>query len=165
MSEFEKIVPELSKLFLRIDAAAPTDPVLQAAAKTWRESREGALFPGISLLKEMPKFALAHVFLARIMFNGQREWVFSDAGASARVSLGAQSGRLKDVADPALTQRLEALFNLVAQKEEPCSGMFELQEHSGRPMLYEVYAAPLTPPQDGETALLAVINWRSEATR
>ena len=165
MSEFEKIKPELSNLFLRIDAAAPTDPVLQAAAKAWREGRRHALFPGISLFKDMPAFIHAHIFLARIMVNGQREWVFSDAGASARVSLGAQSGRLKDVADPALTQRLEALFNLVAQKEEPCSGMFELQEHSGRPMLYEVYAAPLTPPQDGETALLAVINWRSEATR
>lgn len=165
MSEFEKIKPELSDLFLRIDAAAPTDPVLQAAAKSWRESRGGALFPGVSLLNDMPAFIHPYVFLARIMVNGQREWVFSDAGASARVSLGAQSGRLKDAADPALARRLEALFDLVAQKDEPCSGMFELQAQSRKPQLYEVYAAPLAPPQKGETTLLAVINWRAEAIR
>ena len=165
MSEFEKITPELSDLFLRIDAAAPTDPVLQAAAKAWRDNRGGALFPGISLLKDMPAFIHPHMFLARITVNGQREWVFSDAGASARVSLGAQSGRLKDAANPALARRLEALLELVAQKEEPCSGTFELQEQSGKPKLCEVYAAPLAPPQKGETTLLAVINWRAEAIR
>ncbi len=163
MSEFEKIRPELSNLFLRLDAAMPTDAVLQAAAKLWRQRRGDAQLPGISLLQHLPNLIRPHVFLARIMVDGQREWVFSDAGASARASLGTQAGRLRDAAEPALAHRLEGLFDLVAEKGEPCAGMFELQGETGRPRLCEVYAAPLAPPHAGETALLAVLNCRTEA--
>ncbi len=165
MSEFEKIKPGLSELFLRLDAAAPSDPVLKAAAETWAEHRGSALLPGMSLLQDLPGFIRPHAFLARILADGRREWMFTDAGASARVSLGSASGPVKEMAEPALARRLMALFDLVAQKGEPCSGMFELQSEGKQPRLCEVYAAPVAPPREGEAAILAVLNWRTEAMK
>lgn len=165
MSEFEKINPSLAQLFLRLDAAMPTDPVLLAAAEAWGVSRGGTLLPELSLLHDLPSVIRPHVFLMQAMPNGQRAWVFSGAGASARVSLGGESGRLMDIPDKALARRLQALFDLVVQKGEPCSGMFELQAPGNGTRFCEAYAAPVAPPRRDEAALLAVLNCRAEAIR
>lgn len=57
MPDFEKMTPELSRLFLRLDAAAPADPVLQAVATLWQERRGSALYPAESLISDLPAFA------------------------------------------------------------------------------------------------------------
>jgi hypothetical protein len=165
MSKFEKLSPELADLFLRIDAAEPTDPVLRAAADLWRERRGSALLQGLSLINDLPAFVRPHAFLARMALDGGKKWTFSDAGASARASLGQQAGCVMDAAEPALAHRLEVLFGLVAEKDEPCAAMFELQAPGDRRHLCEVYAAPVAARDGTETELIAVLNWRKEAMR
>lgn len=162
MSEFEKITPQLSRLFLRLDAAMPTDPVLQAAANVWQERRGNALLPGILLVRDLSAFIYPHAVLAHRMKDGQ-DWTFSHAGTSARGLLGSEAGGLREEVEPALAHRLETLFNLVAQKGEPYAAMFELQAPTGQRQLCEVYAAPVAPQNEAETGLLAVLNWRAEA--
>jgi hypothetical protein len=63
MPDFEKMTPELSRLFLRLDAAAPADPVLQAVAALWQERRGSALYPTQRLIDELPTFARPHTLL------------------------------------------------------------------------------------------------------
>ncbi len=163
MPDFEKMTPELSRLFLRLDAAEPADPVLQAVAALWQERRGSALYPAESLIDELPAFARPHALLARMSVNGARGWVFSDAGASAAVSLGGRSGRLAEAAEPELGRRLEALLDLTAEKGEPYAASFELQPPGGAIRFCAAYAAPLTSTHGGAPSIMAVLNWRAEA--
>jgi hypothetical protein len=165
MPDFEGMTPELSGLFERLDAAAPADPVLQGAAAFWQERRGGALFPPQSLIDALPGFARPHALLARVSLNGARSWLFTDAGASAAVSLGGRSGRLGEIAETGLGQRLTALFDLVAGKGEPYAASFAVQAPDGRRRWFEAYAAPLAAAKGSDAAILAVLNWRAEALR
>jgi hypothetical protein len=163
MPDFEKMTPELSRLFLRLDAAAPVDPVLQAVAAIWQERRGSALYPTQRLIDELPAFARPHTLLARMSVNGARGWVFSDAGASAAVSLGGKTGRVAEVSEPELGRRLEALLDLTAEKGEPYAASFELQPPGDAIRFCEAYAAPLTSTHGGAPSIMAVLNWRAEA--
>lgn len=165
MPDFEKLTPELSRLFPRLDAAAPADPVLRAAAELWRERRGSALYPPEGLIDELPGFARPHALLARASLNGTKDWMFAGAGASAAVSLGGKTGRVADVSEPELGRRLAALLDLVAGKGEPYAVSFELQTAYGEKRWCEAYAAPLMSSDGRRPAILAVLNWRAEAKR
>ncbi|MFM8746886.1 MAG: hypothetical protein ACKOED_09510 [Aestuariivirga sp.] len=165
MPDFEKMTPELSRLFIRLDAAAPADPVLQAAAGLWRERRGGALYPPERLIDDLPAFARPHALLARMSLNGTKDWMFAGAGASAAISLGGASGRVADAVNTELGRRLSALFDLVANKGEPYAASFELESPGGEKRWCEAYAAPLLAAHGGEPAILAVLNWRAGAKR
>ena len=45
MTELDPLTEQQVHLFLRIDAAMPTDPVLRAAAEFWLEKRQGKVRP------------------------------------------------------------------------------------------------------------------------
>jgi hypothetical protein len=165
MPDFEKLTPELSELFLRIDAAAPSDPVLRKAAELWQKSRGHRILPQAFILEELPAFIRPHAFLAQLNVNGGRHWEFSDAGSSAHVSLGTKAGRLAGIADMMLSRRLEVILDLVEQKGEPYAAMFEVQSGRGKRQLCEIYAAPLPPGANGGPRALGVLNSRTEAMR
>ena len=165
MPDFEKLTPELSELFLRIDAAAPSDPVLRKAAELWQQSRGHRMLPQAVILEELPSFIRPHAFLARLIVKGGRHWEFSGAGSSVHVSLGTEAGRMDGIADMALSRRLEVILEHVERKGEPCAAMFEVQSGPGRRQLCEIYAAPLVPGANGESRALGVLNSRTEAMR
>lgn len=165
MPDFEKMTPELSSLFLRLDAAAPTADVLRAAADLWNERRGGALLPQASMLNRLPAEIRAHAFLVSAPGDGRREWAFSVAGETAQKLLTGDGTRLSDIHDVPLAQRLNALFDLVEHKGEPMAAMFELLTLSGMRQLCEVYAAPLSKTDAGAATLLAVISTRMEDMR
>ncbi len=162
MPDFEKMTPELSNLFLRLDAAAPTASVLRAAADLWQDRRGGSLAPQESLLEELPGEIRSHAFLVRASLDGQRQWTVSDAGEGARKLLAGDGRRLSDIRDVPFAQRLDALVDLVEQKGEPYAAMFELWTLSGLRQLCEVYVAPLSKTEEGAATLLAVLDIRME---
>jgi hypothetical protein len=163
MPDFEKMTPELSHLFLRIDAAGPTDPTLVAAADLWRARRGSDICPRESLWRELPSSIHSHAFLVHKAPDGTLEWIFLEAGSSASLIMGGDAGTITKVTEPELAIRLHALFDLVERKGEPYAAMFELAPSAGHRRLCEVYAAPLLAQEPRVSAQLAVLSWREEA--
>lgn len=163
MPDFEKMTPELSRLFLRIDAAGPTDPILAAAADLWKTARGNDFCPRESLWQELPSSIRSHAFLVHKASDGTLEWIFLEAGSSASLIMGGDAGTITKVTEPELGIRLHLLFDLVERKGEPYAAMFELEPSAGRRRLCEVYAAPLLAQEPRLSAQLAVLSWREEA--
>ena len=165
MTELDPLTEPLVHLFLRLDAATPSDPVLRAAAEYWTEKRWGKIMPAPGDMEQLPAFILPHVFQAQLAINGDRHWIVSMAGSSAALSLGITGKTPTEIADKRMAVRLRRLFDLVSEKAEPYSVMFEVPGLDGHKHLFEVYAAPLTTPERAEHQILAVINSRVEGHR
>jgi len=165
MTELDPLTEQEVHLFLRIDAAMPTDPVLRAAAEFWLKKRQGKVRPSEEDMTQLPQFIRPHVFEAHLAINGDRRWIVSRAGNVARLALGIEGHEPGEVADKRIAVRLRHLFDLVSHKDEPYSVMFEVKEDPGKPHLVEVYAAPLATPERPEHHVIAVLTRRTEAHR
>lgn len=163
MTEFDPLTEQQLHLFLRIDAAIPTDPVLRAAAELWQEERAGKIMPASGEMGNLPNFIRRHAFEADLAVNGDRRWIVSGAGTMARPSLGMQDERPGEISDKRVAVRLRHLFDLVSQRAEPYSVMFETEDAQGARQLVEVYAAPLATGERSEHRIFAVLNCRTEA--
>ncbi len=62
-----------------------------------------------------------------------------------------------------MAARLRRLFDLVTERAEPYSAMFEVHDEIHPRQMVEIYAAPLAVPETSEATIMAVINTRREA--
>jgi len=163
MTELDPLTDQLVHLFLRVDAAMPTDPVLREAAEFWMARRQGKIMPAHADMTDLPAILLPHVFYAHLAINGDQHWIVSEAGSLAKLVLGITGHEPDEVPDRRMAVRLRRLFELVARKAEPYSVMFEAPAAEGYRQLVEIYAAPLATPEALEHQMFAVINTRLEA--
>jgi hypothetical protein len=157
MTTLDLLTEPLVRLFLRIDAAQPSDPVLRAASEFWQLKRTGKIAPGESEMRGFPIELSPCVFHAQMMSNETKRWVASGAGHVARSMLQLTDG------DKRIAVRLRRLFHIVAEKSEPYSAMFEIDGKTGLRQLVEVFAAPLGNGKKGTHMIFAAINSRTEA--
>lgn len=165
MTTFDPLTAPLSHLFLRVDAALPSDPVLLAAAEHWLQRRGGKLMPARGEMKNLPTFILPHAFYANLAINGDQHWIVSAAGPAVRQLFAIRTDEPDEVPDKRMAVRLRRLFDLVAERSEPYSVMFEVPEPEGGKRLVEIYAAPLSASEKAERQIFAVVNSRIEAMR
>ena len=118
--------------------------------------------PAHTDMASLPAFVLPHAFYAKLAINGDEHWIVSTAGSSAKLSLGLEGHEPQQVPDKRMAVRLRSLFDLVAQRAEPYSVMFELPAEDGAKLLVEIFAAPLTTPEPTERQVFAVLNYRPE---
>jgi len=165
MTTLDPLPEALVHLFLRVDAAQPTDPVLRAAWSFWQKQREALVMPAPDAMDGLPAFIRPHAFRAHLATNGSDHWIVSEAGTSAQLLLGLPDKTAAEAPDKRIAVRLRRLFDLVAEKEEPFSVMFELEDKSGHRLLVEILAAPLARAEKREHLIFAVINSRREERR
>jgi len=163
MSTLAPLTEPLVRLFLRIDAAQPTDALLHAALKFWQAKRKGRIAPSQDEMRDIPHELSPFVFHAQLMSNGTRHWVASGAGHVAGSLLRLTDGDQPDVGDKRIAVRLRRLFDIVADKSEPYSAMFEISEPDRRRRLVEVLAAPLGDTERNTHLIFAALNSRIEA--
>lgn len=162
MTTLDSLTAALAHLFVRIDAARPTDPVLRAAADVWSEKRGAKVMPHRADMSELPAFILPHAFYAQLAINGDQRWLVSSAGSAARLSLALEGHDPQEAPDRRMAVRLRTLFDLVSRRGEPYAVMFEVPSGAGDRVLAEIYAAPLSTPEVTERQIFAVINQRGE---
>ncbi len=162
MSVLDPLTEPLVRLFTRIDAAYPTDEALRRIADHWQDMRAGKVAPVESTIKAMPGEFLARSFVARLTSNGTQHWVVSSAGAEAVSVLGIKDGEPLEAAEKRAAVRVRRLLELVAEKMEPYSAMFEIAGPAGTTRLIEVFAAPLVGAGKGGHLIFAAVNSRIE---
>ena len=104
-----------------------------------------------------------YVFLARLTPNETEHWIVSGAGFVAAAVLQLKGGQELEISDKRIAVRLRRLFDIVAEKIEPYSAMFEIDGQNGQRQLVEVFAAPLGNGEKGIHMIFAAINSRTEA--
>jgi hypothetical protein len=162
MTTLDLLAEPLARLFIRIDAAGPTDELLQRIAAFWQQSRSGKIAPQESDMAGLPKELQTHAFVARISSNGTRHWLISRPGAIAAGIFTVRDGFPLNDADKRSAVRLRRLFNLVDAKEEPHAAMFEIKDEDGKTRLIEIFAAPLRGQVEATHAVFAAANSRIE---
>lgn len=163
MTELDPLTEQQVDLFLRIDAAMPSDPMLCAAAGLWQAKREGKVMPMSSEMEHLPDFVRRHVFEADLVVGDSQRWIVSGAGNLARLALDIGGEGPSGISNKGMAVRLGHLFDLVSQKAEPYSVMLEMPDAIGARQLVEVYAAPLSPGEMNRPRIFAVLNSRAEA--
>lgn len=163
MSTLDPLTEPLVRLFLRIDAANPTDPVLRALSDFWHLKRGSKIAPGEADMTGISSEISPYAFLVRLTTNGTKHWVVSGAGHVAAAVLQLTGGHATEVTDERIAVRLRRLFDIVAEKTEPYSAMFEIDEQTGQRQLVEVFAAPLGNGEKGIHMIFAAVNSRTEA--
>ena len=153
------------RLFLRIDAAQPSDEMLRKASDFWHELRRGRVMPPESELGELPAAIAPHVFTGRSMTNGSRHWIVTQAGRNAARILQIKGGDSLDIGNRRIAVRLRKLFDMVADKSEPVSAMFELGGVGKKRQLVEIFVAPVTGAESNTHAVFGTVNSRMEARR
>jgi len=163
MSTLDPLTEPLVRLFLRVDAASPTDPVLRAFSDFWHLKRGSKITPSEADMTGTPPEISPFAFLARLTTNGTRHWTVSTAGHAAAAIIQLTGGQAPEVADKRTAVRLRRLFDIVAEKVEPYSAMFEIDGQTGSRELIEVFAAPLGNGEKGIHMIFAAVNSRTEA--
>lgn len=162
MTTLDELPPHLAQLFLRIDAASPTDGLLREASELWMSKRVGQVMPSEAQMADLPAKLAAHAFLARAMTNGSRHWHVTQAGEVARSLLQLVDETPPENMDKRIAVRLRRLFELVAEKVEPHSAMFEVDGDTGNRQFFEVFAAPLAGDESEVDIMFAAITAGSE---
>jgi hypothetical protein len=162
MSTLDALTEPLVRLFLRVDAASPTDPVLRALSDFWHLKRGSKITPSEADMMGSPREISPFAFFARLTTNGTRHWTVSTAGHAAAAIIQLTSGQAPAVADKKIAVRLRRLFDIVAEKVEPYSAMFEIDGQTGSRELIEVFAAPLGNREKGIHMIFAAVNSRTE---
>ena len=165
MTTLDRLTEPLVRLFLRIDAAYPSDPVLRAASEFWHLKRAGKIAPSASEIGGCPVEILPYIFRVQLMSNGTKHWAVCRAGHVAGSVLQLTGGDPPEVGNKRVAVRLRRLFDIVAEKSEPYSAMFEIGEQAGRRELVEVFAAPVSDKEKNTHMIFAALNSRIEATR
>jgi len=162
MTTLDKLTEPMVRLFLRIDAAGPSDELLQNISGFWTLKRAGQVAPLEEIVNALPNDTLAHVFVAYLSPDGLQHWLVSSPGQYVSKLLSVKDRMTIDDADKRSAVRLRRLFDLVAEKDEPYSAMFETKSADGNTNLVEVFAAPLAARERGTKALLVAANSRVE---
>jgi hypothetical protein len=162
MTSFDRPDSALSTLFMRIDAARPTDAALQPAADLWSEKRKGKVMPAPGDFADMPPQIERHVFQAHLAINGDEHWIVTSAGEVAERLLQIEGDTPAEVPDKRMAVRLRRLFELVAERGEPYAVTCEASDNNDRKQLIEIYAAPLATAERKEHAIFGAINSRPE---
>ena len=163
MSTLDPLTEPLVRLFLRIDAARPTDPLLGELSDFWQLKRGSKIVPGEADMTGFSPEVSPHVFLARLTTNETEHWSVSGAGPVAAAVLQLKGSQELEIGDKRIAVRLRRLFDIVAKKVEPYSAMFEIDGLNGQRQLVEVFAAPLGNGEKGIHMVFAAINKRTEA--
>lgn len=163
MSALDPLTEPLVRLFLRIDAARPTDPLLGELSDFWQLKRGSKIVPGEADMTGFSREVSPYVFLARLTPNETGHWIVSGAGFVASTVLQLKGGPELAIGDKRIAVRLRRLFDIVAEKIEPYSAMFEIGGQNGQRQLVEVFAAPLGNGEKGIHMIFAAINSRTEA--
>lgn len=163
MTVLDPLTEPLVRLFVRIDAAHPTDALLLRIADFWQDKRGGNLAPGQDEMNRLPVPLLSNAFAARLTSNGTHHWLACNPGAAARSILKVKDGEPIEASDKRNAVRLRRLFGLVAEKAEPYAAMFEMRERGGKTRLIEVFAAPLSGADKASHLIFAAVNSRIEA--
>jgi ribose-phosphate pyrophosphokinase len=164
MTTLDPLTEPLVRLFLRIDAAHPTDLSLRAVFEFWRWKRADMIAPDESEISALPSELLPLVFHARLTINGGKNWSVLGVGSAAATLLGITEGDLAQAADKRAAVRLRRLFDIVAERTEPYSAMFEINSKDRGRQFVEVFAAPLRYGGKGTRMIFAAANGRVEAT-
>jgi hypothetical protein len=165
MSTLDPLTEPLVRLFLRIDAASPTDPALRALCDFWKLKRGSKIAPSEADMTGFSGDLSSYVFLARLTPDEAEHWIVSGAGYIAAAVLQIKGGQELEITDKRIAVRLRRLFDIVAEKIEPYSAMFEIDGQNGQRQLVEVFAAPLGNGEKGIHMVFAAINSRIEAKR
>jgi hypothetical protein len=165
MTTLDFLTEPLVRLFVRIDAAQPTDTLLRAVSDFWQRKREGKIAPDELDMATLPIELSSVAFHATLTINGKRHWNISGAGHAAMAILRPTAKNLTEIADKRIAVRLRRLFELVAERSEPYSAMFEINSNSGQRQLVEVFAAPLKVDGKNNRTIFAAINSRAEPKR
>ena len=163
MTTLDPLTEPLVRLFLRIDAASPTDPLLRALSEFWQLKRGSKIVPSEADMTGFSGDVSPYVFLARLTPNETGHWSVSGAGFVAAAVLQLKGGQELEIGDKRIAVRLRRLFDIVAEKVEPYSAMFEIDGQNGQRQLVEVFAAPLGNGEKGIHMVFAAINSRTEA--
>ncbi|MBI2719711.1 MAG: hypothetical protein HY245_04600 [Rhizobiales bacterium] len=161
MTTLAGLTGPLVRLFLRIDAAQPSDEVLRAASDFWHKQRRGRIMPLESEMAQLPGAIAPHTFTGRSTTNGSRQWILTNAGRDAAAIL-----QIKDevgIGNRRIAVRLRKLFDMVADKSEPISAMFELAGAGKKRQLVEIFVAPVTGAESNTHAVFGTVNSRMEA--
>jgi hypothetical protein len=137
--------------------------VLRALWDFWHLKRGSKIAPGEADMTGFPPEISPFAFLARLTVNGTRHWTVSGAGHAAVAVLQLTGGQEPEVTNMRIAVRLRRLFDIVAEKIEPYSAMFEIDKQTGQRQLVEVFAAPLGNGEKGIHMIFAAINSRTEA--
>lgn len=165
MTTLAGLTGPLVRLFLRIDAAQPSDEVLRKASDFWQARRRGRIMPPESEMAELPRAIAAHVFTGRSMTNGSRRWIVTKAGRDAAAILQIKDDARLKIGNRRIAVRLRKLFEMVADKSEPVSAMFELGGRGKERQLVEIFVAPVTGAESNTHAVFGTVNSRTEARR
>ncbi len=162
MATLDPLTEPLVRLFFRIDAAHPTDLSLRAVFEFWRWKRADMIAPHESEFAALPSELSPFVFRAQLALNGARNWGVLNVGSTAAAVLGITRGDLAQVADKRVAVRLRRLFDIVAERTEPYSAMFEINSKDRGRQFVEVFAAPLSNGGKGTRLIFAAANSRIE---
>jgi hypothetical protein len=165
MTTLAGLTGPLVRLFLRIDAAQPSDEVLRKASDIWQKLRRGRIMPLESEMADLPAEIAPHAFTGRSMTNGSRHWIVTQAGRDAAAILQIKDQAGLDIGNRRIAVRLRKLFDIVADKSEPVSAMFELGGRGKRRQLVEIFVAPVTGAESNTHAVFGTVNSRLEARR
>ena len=165
MTKLESLTEPLVRLFVRIDAARPTDEVLCVASDFWWRQRQDRIMPEEGQMADVPASVAPHVFIARTMTDGSRHWLISSAGPFASSLLQLAGEGASALGEKHIAVRLRRLFDLVSEKSEPYSAMFETNGQSGQRNFVEVFAAPLKAVDKSVYVIFAAVNSRAENAR
>lgn len=165
MTTLAGLTGPLVRLFLRLDAAQPSDEVLRAASDFWQKQRRGRIMPLESEMAQLPGAVAPHAFAGRSMTNGSRHWIVTKAGRDAAAILQIKDRAGLDIGNRRIAVRLRKLFDMVADKSEPVSAMFELGGGGKKRQLVEIFVAPVTGAESNTHAVFGTVNSRMEAWR
>ena len=165
MTTLAGLTGPLVRLFLRIDAAQPSDEVLRAASDLWQKQRRGRIMPLESEMAPLPGAIAPHAFAGRSMTNGSRQWILTKAGSDAAAILQIKDRTSLDIGNRRIAVRLRKLFDMVTDKSEPVSAMFELGGGGKSRQLVEIFVAPVTGAESNTHAVFGTVNSRMEARR
>ena len=160
MTTLDPLTEPLVRLFLRIDAAHPTNELLRCIADFWQTKRASKLAPEEGEMNELPDELLSNTFIARLTSNGTRHWLACNVGVTACSILHVKDEEPIEAADKRSAVRLRRLFDLVAEKYEPYSVMFDSIDQDGKAQLIEVFAAPLGSSEETTDQIFAAVSSR-----
>lgn len=162
MTKLDALGEVLVRLFLRLDAAAPTDEALQRVAEFWRRQRKQELAPSTPILRDLPAELAARTCLVQKSPDPQAQWRVQEPGPDIAKLFSIRGDMAIDDADGRAAVRLRHLLDLVAERGEPYAAMFEDRTEGGGRMLIEAYAAPLSTGTGSVAAALLAASSRQE---
>jgi len=162
LTTLSTLPPSLVGMFERIDAAEASSEHLRTALDFWLARRGKGLYAMPPALSEVPEDTSPDVFICAHS-AGEAQWRVIEAGKGAASLLSLRGDRISDVGNHQLAERLQRLFDWVAETGEPLAADFELDGTTPPPVWCEALAAPLSADGKTVTGILAGLVARPQA--